>query len=271
MPYKDITLICQLLYYLGHIQVLPGGAPVYRQARREGGLEESMGDRQLETPKGKIYLRARATPEFIAGLELDPGMGVFSGPNYPAAREQKALIRLAGSPGSNVTITYSEEGSILGFVAIAPPSETERWSNLKDQGLIEAMAIEVSSGWRSLGIAEMMLEELMNDPYFDDKIVMCTGYSWHWDLEGLGVSKAKYRTMLLKYLEKAGFVYYDTDEPNIALDPANFFAARIGSSVSRELYAAFDRLLFRESAWAEMRGRPRSIREELERWSRRNP
>lgn len=234
-------------------------------------MEEHAADRLLETPKGMVYLKAAADPEFISGLALGPGMGVFSGPNYPASREQKALIRLAGSPGSDVTIACNEQGEIIGFVAIAPPMETERWSQLKDQGLIEAMAIEVSSEYRSLGIAEMMLEHLMGNPFFDDKIVMCTGYSWHWDLEGLGVSKAKYRTMLLKFLEKAGFVYYDTDEPNIALDPANFFSARIGPRVAKELYEAFDRLLFREGTWAAMRGRPRSIQEELERWSRKNP
>lgn len=211
-------------------------------------------------------MRVGAGADFLAGLALADGMGVFSGPNYPASREHKALIRLAGMPEAIVTVACSDQGLIVGFVAIAPPSDAERWSRLKGRGLVEALAIEVSTEWRSMGIADAMVEALLEQVGLEDKILIVTGYSWHWDLEGLGVSKARYRNILLKFLEKAGFAYFDTDEPNIALDPANFFAARIGSEVGRELYAAFDDLLFRESAWAEVRGRPRSIQEEMERW-----
>ncbi len=234
-------------------------------------MRESAKDRYIETPRGVVRIRVGADGEFLSGLELAPGMGVFSGPNYPASREHKALVRLAGNPDSIVTVACAEDGGIVGFIAIAPPSETERWSRLKDRGLVEALAIEVSSEWRSLGIADMMVGALLEEVSLEGKILIVTGYSWHWDLEGLGVSKVKYRNILLKFLEKAGFVYFDTDEPNIALDPANFFAARIGSEVGRELYEAFDDLLYRESAWAEMRGRPRSIQEEMERWKSKGP
>ena len=228
-------------------------------------------DRYIDTPRGVVRIRVGADREFLSGLELASGMGVFSGPNYPASREHKALVRLAGNPDSIVTVACVESGGIVGFIAIAPPSETERWSRLKDRGLVEAMAIEVSSEWRSMGIADLMVEALLEEVNLEDKILIVTGYSWHWDLEGLDVSKARYRNILLRFLEKAGFVYFDTDEPNIALDPANFFAARIGSEVGPGLYEAFDDLLFRESSWAEMRGRPRSIQEEMERWKSKGP
>jgi acetoin utilization protein AcuA len=227
-------------------------------------LGEERADAVLETPRGKVFIRCRADADFVAGLRLAPGMGAFSGPHFPAAREHKALIRLAGEPESNVTIAYNEEGEIVGFVAIAPPSQAERWGRLKDKGLVEAMAIEVSDGWRGMGIASTMMDTLLEDSFYDDKIVMCTGYSWHWDLQRLGVPKERYREMLLRYLEKAGFVYYDTDEPNIAMDPANFLAARIGPKVSRELYTEFDRLLFSEGTWGSVRGMPRPISHELD-------
>jgi len=71
--------------------------------------------------------------------------------------------------------------------------------------------------------------------------------------------------MLLEYLEKAGFMYYETDEPNVNLDSANFFTARIGPKVDAELYDRFEQLLFKDQAWADFRGRPLPIGEVLNR------
>lgn len=217
----------------------------------------------LDTPKGKVWVTARADPDFIQSLELDEGMGIFAAPHYPPAREKKALQRIAARNDSNVILAYNDDGKIVGFVAIAPPSTAERWGKLSGKGLLEAMAIEVSRNWRSLGIADKMLEVAVRDPFFEDKIVICTGYTWHWDLESTGLCKERYREMLLRYLEKAGFLYYETDEPNVNLDEDNFLTARVGPRVSRELYEAFEELLFLDSAWADYRGRPRYIGEVL--------
>lgn len=219
----------------------------------------------VDTPRGRVWIRSRAEPEFIASLSLDEGMGIFAAPHYPPSREKKALERIASKEEGNVILAYTDDGVIVGFVAIAPPSAAERWGKLSGQGLVEAMAIEVSRNWRSMGIAEKMMECGLEDPYFQDKIVICTGYTWHWDLESTGLSKEEYRAMLLRYLEKAGFLYYETDEPNVTLDPANFFTARIGPMVSEELYHRFEQLLFQEPGWAEFRGRPRTIKEVLDR------
>ncbi len=233
---------------------------------KDPSQENKEENRVFQTPKGQVFIKVKADPDFISSLQLDEGMGVFSGPSYPSERERKALIRLAGKEDSVIIIAYTEDKKIIGFIAIAPPSEAERWGKLRGRGLIEAMAIEVSRNWRSMGVAKAMMDAVLNDRFFDDKIVISTGYSWHWDLDNLGMPKDKYRKMLLKYLEKAGFVCYDTDEPNVNLDPANFFTARIGPNVSKELYDDFEKLLFRDGSWADLRGRPRSIREELRRW-----
>lgn len=217
----------------------------------------------IDTPKGRVQIVAKAEGSIIASMQLGEGMGVFAAPNYPPSREKKALERIAMGEGSNVILAHTEDGKIIGFVAIAPPSPAERWGKLSGQGLIEAMAIEVSQGWRGMGIADKMMECGLRDPFFDDKIVICTGYTWHWDLEASGLSKDDYRRMLLRYLEKAGFMYYETDEPNVKLDSANFFSARIGPKVDSNLYNRFERLLFKEQAWADFRGRPRTISEVL--------
>lgn len=217
----------------------------------------------IETPGGRVRIVAEASPELIASLRLDEGMGAFAAPNYPASREKKALERIAGGGESNIILAYTEDGRIVGFVAIAPPSSAERWGELSGQGLIEAMAIEVSQNWRGMGIADKMMEIGLRDDFFDDKIVICTGYTWHWDLENSGLNKDEYRRMLLEYLEKAGFMYYETDEPNVNLDSANFFSARIGPRVGTGLYNRFEQLLFKDQAWADFRGRPRRMREVL--------
>ncbi|MBC7254203.1 MAG: N-acetyltransferase [Actinobacteria bacterium] len=226
----------------------------------------STGERKeeyLDTPRGRVRIRTHAHPEFIAALRLDEGMGIFAAPHYPPSREKKALERLASNPESDIIVAYTDEGVIVGFVAIAPPSSAERWGRLSGKGLLEAMAIEVSRNWRSMGIADKMLECAVKDDFFADKIVICTGYSWHWDLESTGLSKEEYRRMLLRYLEKAGFLYYDTDEPNVNLDAANFFTAYIGPGVSEDLHQEFERLLFKDPDWAEFRGRPPTIAEVL--------
>ena len=216
----------------------------------------------IDTAKGRVWILAEADPETITSMQLDEGMGVFAAPNYPASREKKALERIARNEGSNVILAHTEDEKIVGFVAIAPPSTAERWGKLAGQGLIEAMAIEVSLGWRGMGIADRMMERGLKDSFFDDKIVMCTAYTWHWDLEATGLSKADYRRMLLRYLEKAGFMYYETDEPNVRLDSANFFTARIGPDVDADLYNRFERLLWGEQG-ADARGGPLSISEVL--------
>ncbi len=226
----------------------------------EEGLPESD---FIDTPRGRIEILSDAKPELIASLSLDDGMGVFAAPNYPASREKKALERIARSEGSRIILAHTEDGRIVGFVAIAPPSPAERWGKLSGEGLIEAMAIEVSKDWRGMGIANKMMEIGLRDRFFDDKIVICTGYAWHWDLENSGLGKEMYRRMLLEYLEKAGFVYYETDEPNVNLDAANFFSARMGPAVDADLFKSFEQLLFKEQEWADFRGRPRTISEVL--------
>lgn len=49
----------------------------------------------VETPRGKVWIVAKASPELIASLQLEEGMGVFAAPHYPASREKKALERIA--------------------------------------------------------------------------------------------------------------------------------------------------------------------------------
>ena len=73
---------------------------------------------------------------------------------------------------------------------------------------------------------------------------MGMGLSWHWDMEGLGLTMYQYREMMARLFATHGFTEYLTTEPNIRMSPANIFVARIGKHVDRDiLNTFFERLL----------------------------
>ncbi len=219
---------------------------------------QSEAEQWIDTPRGRVILKARLQPDEIGGLEMDKGMGMYTPPYSPPSLEKKALKRIAVQDDSDVIVAVDPDRRIVGFIAIGRPAEADRWGKLGGHGLLEALAIEVSTDWRSMGIANAMMRVGLADPVFDSRIVMCTGFSWHWDLDGVGVSKEMYRVLLLKYLERAGFRYFETDDPNVRLDPANFLTARVGKSVPAELCSRFSAMLFEGDVPEEWR-RPREI------------
>ncbi|MHB8781636.1 MAG: hypothetical protein ACYC55_09680 [Candidatus Geothermincolia bacterium] len=212
---------------------------------------------RVETPRGLVRIFSKATAAMVAELSMDPAMGMFSSPGAPAGMEKRALSIIAATPGSNVILAVASD-AIVGFIALGPPSREQRWSAI-GHGLLEALAIEVSGDWRHLGIANSMLKVALLQPSLDEVIVMCTGFSWHWDMDGLAVSKESYRELMLLYLDKAGFLYFDTDDPNVRLDPANFLTARIGPGVSAASVREFRGLLFEDGDADEERRAPRAI------------
>jgi acetoin utilization protein AcuA len=107
--------------------------------------------------------------------------------------------------------------------------------------MYEMAALEVSRNYRHLQIAGRMFGSMMEDDFYEDKIAYMCGYSWHWDLEGTGLSMIEYRNMMLQLLRGHGFKEHVTNEPNITLRQENFFMARVGSRVSEE-----DRRRFRD-------------------------
>jgi acetoin utilization protein AcuA len=92
-----------------------------------------------------------------------------------------------------------------------------------------------------MGIASKIFDVIMDDDFFEDKIAYMNGFSWHWDMDGSGLTMPEYRRMMLRLLRKHGFEECYTNEPNVALREENFFMVRIGSRVSEE-----DRKRFRD-------------------------
>lgn len=197
----------------------------------------------IATAKGVVHIRTHCTPDFVDSLKLDEGLGMF--PHYRSiVRDKKSMENIAGLRRANLVLAYDDEGKIVGYIAFADPSPLERWGESGDGLLYELGSIEVSRNWRRFGIAKEMVEIAMDDEELEDRIVFLTGFCWHWDLEGTSLSKADYRRMLMHIFEPFGFRHFYTTEPNINLDIANMFMARIGSRVSLEDQERFLDLLF---------------------------
>lgn len=196
--------------------------------------------RTLETSVGKLFLSDSCSPSFVESLKVDSGLHSFA--RLPE-REHQLLIDIARHPDNRLTLAYTPSGVIVGQVTLAPAEAW--WEDLKNayEG-----AIEVSSNWRRLGIASQLLAFALEQDEVEDRIIFAMGLSWHWDTEGLDMSKYRYRQLLERLFATQGFSEYLTTEPNIRMDPANIFLARIGKRVSQQTTNQFlNRLLKSEN------------------------
>lgn len=185
---------------------------------------------ELDTPKGKLFIRSRCGPDFIEGLEMEEGIGSFA--RYRSmVHSKEMMVRLSRIESSNVVLAYTEDGKIVGYVIFGEPSRLERWGRLGQGFLYELGSVEVSRNYRGLDIAGKMIELGMAEDWLENRVVIATGFAWHWDLQGTGLSKAEYRRRLMSLFAKFGFRHFHTNEDNIRLDSANFLMARIGSRV----------------------------------------
>lgn len=209
----------------------------------ESGARKASRTADLTTPKGVVHIRTRCSPDFADSLELDEGLGVF--PQYRSIiRDKDTLKEIAALEDANMVIAYNEDGKIVGYVAFSYPSPLERWCKNGHGLLYELGSIEVSRGWRRLGLAKKMLEIALEDDEWEDKILFLTGFSWHWDMQGTGLPKSNYRNMLMHIFQPFGFRHFYTTEPNIIMDSANMLMARIGARVSDEDRERFLDLVF---------------------------
>lgn len=207
--------------------------------------------RELPYSGGTIHLENYCGAETLAGLTVDDGIVMFSRNN--PERQKKALLNVSESNGGNVIVGV-HEGRLVSYIGIHVPSEKERWGKPGYPWLIELGAIEVSRNYRRVGLAESMLDVGFDDPFYEDKVVLTTGFTWHWDLEGTGLDKMEYRLIGIELFGRYGFMEMVTDEPNVTMDSANLFLVRIGKNVSFSRYQKFASLLFANEWEAMLRG-----------------
>jgi len=185
----------------------------------------------LETARGPILLRDWCPPSFIERLHPDEGLRSFA---RRADREQALLKRIASRPDSELVIAHMPEGVLVGQVSICAGDGW--WEGI--EGLYE-VAIEVSAHWRRLGLASALLQFALEPAYFEGVILFALGYAWHWDLDEAGLGSMRYGAMIRGLFQKVGFEQMYATEPNLHMDPANIFLARVGAHASPESVARF--------------------------------
>lgn len=190
----------------------------------------------LETRKGMVLLRDFCPPSMVERLAADQGLRTFA--RLPE-REHQLLLSIAKRPDCALTLAHTPEGLIVGEVTLAPGDEW--WEGLEN---VYEVAIEVSSNWRGMGIGRHLLGFALELDALEDIILFAIGLSWHWDTEGTGLNVFRYREMIARLFASQGFVEYPTTEPNVSMEAANIFLARIGKRVDQRMVSRFfNRLL----------------------------
>lgn len=195
-----------------------------------------------KTLNGTVLIYPRFPAGGFARLRLDAGLGNFA--HYSSIIQKLEVFeRVASQKEGRVSLALLDDRIVIGYLVCWYPEKTERWSKLGDL-MYELGAVEVSRNFREMGVAHTMVDLMVSDDFFEEKIAYMNGFSWHWDLDGSGLSKFEYRKMMLKFLKNWCFQEFYTNEPNIALRQENLFMARIGSRVSEGDRKRFRNLRF---------------------------
>ncbi|GLV60293.1 hypothetical protein KDH_71130 [Dictyobacter sp. S3.2.2.5] len=192
--------------------------------------------RTLETATATLFLQDFCTAPFVESLRPDAGLRAFT---HRPELEHQLLGKISQRADSILTLAYTRQGVIVGQVTLTPADDY--WQGLANTYEI---AIEVSAGWRKLGIALQLLKLVFELHCLDELIILGMGFSWHWDTDSLGLTRFAYRAVIERLFARYGFAEYLTAEQNIRMDPANIFLARIGRHVAAaNLSQFYNRLL----------------------------
>lgn len=195
-----------------------------------------------ETPRGLVTVHPVCPSGFFDHLEMESGLGHFA--HYSSIiKNVDSFETIARRKGGRVTLAVLEPNLIVGYGLCWYPDETDRWNALGEL-MYEMAAVEVSRNLRGMHLARTVMNVTMDDDFFEDKITYMMGLSWHWDLEGKGLSAAQYRRLMMELYSLYGFREVYTNEPNIALRPENVMMIRVGSRVSQEDQTKFRYLRF---------------------------
>lgn len=190
--------------------------------------------------------QARAFPEILAleggaalaEYEIAPGLGAFSA--YSRRRAQvvrETLGRALRAPGGEALAAVLGD-TIIGYLLLVPAGIDQPWGRLGDPRVLE-VGIEVARGHRGAGIAQSLFRRAFARPEVESRIYVATGYVWCWDIEDTVIEAGIYADRLLALFGRFGFRREWTNEPNVALEPLNFLAVRIGRDVPAALVNRF--------------------------------
>lgn len=196
----------------------------------------------VESDVGRIVIRSKCDPLFFQDLKMDDGLGTFS--HYSSiVKKMDSFEKYALRDDSRVSVAIRDPNMVVGYCIGSYPEPSDRWI-LLGKLMYELAALEISRNFRGLNLAHLLIQQTMNDDFFEDKITYMCGYSWHWDLEGKNLTAGQYRNMMKQLYGRFGFREVYTNEPNIALRPENIMMIRVGSRVSAEDHMKFRHLRF---------------------------
>lgn len=192
--------------------------------------------RTILTPGGPLFLQNHCSSSLVERLRADSGLRAFA--RLPE-REYALLLGLAQRPDCSLALAYTPVGEIVGQVTLAPVDGW--WEGLSN---VYEVAVEVSAPWRRLSVARQLLALVFAEEHLEQLIILGMGLSWHWDTEGLKISRFRYRELIEQLFAPHGFAEYQTSEANIQMDPANILLVRFGSNVAGEVMSQFFSRLF---------------------------
>ena len=196
----------------------------------------------FQTHCGSITVYGLCQPDFFKQLRLDEGLGHFA--HYSSIIQRlEAFESFSEKKDGRVTLAVRDPDVVVGYCVGSYPEPDDRWAALGDL-MYELAAIEVSRNYRGCGLGEKLIGMTMSDDFFAEKITYMCGYSWHWDLEGKGISAVHYRSMMKRLYSKFGFREVYTNEPNISLRDENIMMIRVGDRVTQEDQLKFRHLRF---------------------------
>jgi len=173
---------------------------------------------------------------------LEKGLGNFA--HYRSIIQKLDVFeKVAASKDGRVALALMDGSTVIGYVTCAYPEPGERWSKLGDL-MYELATIEVSRNFRHMHIGQAMVKALLEHDFFEEKITYMNGFSWHWDLDGTGLTMSQYRQLMIRLVKGFGFQECYTNEPNIAMREENLFMVRVGSRVSEDDQKRFRNLRF---------------------------
>lgn len=192
----------------------------------------------------ELTIERHDSPAQIEGLHVAAG---FS--SIVDTAEVPAMFRRVLAAGGTITAALAG-GVLVGYAADLPfvPVEwaggqiVRRWQAVPQAR--ELGAVEVAAPFRNRGIARRLMQALAGDSRLDPYIVIGEALRWHWDLGSSGIDVWEYRRRLVRLLESAGFRRFETDAPDVAEDPANFLAVRIGTRTALDSQRALAQALF---------------------------
>ncbi len=174
----------------------------------------------------------------LADLEVDAGLFAFGGrPDSGAQAVRESLGRALRAPGGEVFVA-EEGGTIVAYLAVAPPGIEHSWGRLGDTRVRE-LSIEVARGRRGQGVARSLMNRAIGGPEAAGLVHVAACYAWCWDLAGTSLSLLQYSAMLMRLFEGFGFVREWTSDPHVSATPASFLAVRIGDAVPGETVLRF--------------------------------